>query len=192
MTFENSRPLLNYLLAVGLAVALAFGLANAPQAAEQPAPARPEAAPGRPAGPPPGAFGHHGHGLKELARLHDELKLDEKQETLWRAAETAVKDNFGSQREAMRKEHAELQAMLDQPGVDLRAVFKRMDESREAGRKQHDAVRDRWLAVYDALDAGQKDKARLFIKRQFERMDRFLERAPGRTSGREPVREPAR
>jgi hypothetical protein len=45
-----------------------------------------------------------------------------------------------------------------------------MYELREAGRKQREAGRDRWLAVYDSLDAAQKEKARLFFKSKLEHM----------------------
>lgn len=188
MTFDTLRPLFNYLLAVGLAVTLALGLASSPQAAEREAP---PASAGRPA-TPPAAHGPFGHSLKDLARLHDELKLDERQETLWRAAESAAKESFSGLREAMRKDHAEITALLDQPGADLRAVEQRMTEFREAGRKRQEVVRDRWLAVYDALDPAQKEKARLFVKRQFDRMAQFRERAPARGPGHEPGRPPMR
>ena len=59
--------------------------------------------------------------------------------------------------------------MISKPGADLRAVLTQMDELRDAGRKQREAARDRWLTVYDALDAAQKEKARLFLKSKLER-----------------------
>jgi hypothetical protein len=70
----------------------------------------------------------------------------------------------------MRKQRAEVLASVSQPGADLRAVVKQMDELKDAGRQQHAASRDRWLAVYDSLDAAQKEKARLFIKSKLEHM----------------------
>lgn len=50
-------------------------------------------------------------------------------------------------RERFRKHHEEIKAQLDQPGADLRAVAKRMDELKADGQKQANAVRERWLNV---------------------------------------------
>jgi len=114
---------------------------------------------------------HMGHGMKEMSRLHDELKLDAKQETLWQDAEKVSKGNLSGMREQMRKQREDALAKLSQPGADLRAVLKQMDEAREAGRKQHEADRERWLAVYDSLNPEQKEKARLFFKSRLEHME---------------------
>jgi len=107
---------------------------------------------------------------KEMSRLHDDLKLDAKQEAPWQDAEQFSKSGMREMREQMRKHHEEVLASVSQPGADLRAVVKQMDELKDAGRKQHEASRDRWLAVYDSLDAAQKEKARLFIKSKLEHL----------------------
>jgi Spy/CpxP family protein refolding chaperone len=111
------------------------------------------------------------HGMKEMSRLHGELKLDAKQEALWQDAEKAARDNMGGMRGQMHKQREAALATLSQPGADLRAVMKQMDDARDAGRKQHEANRDRWLTVYDSLNAEQKEKARLFFKSKLERME---------------------
>ena len=120
------------------------------------------------------------HGMKEMARLHDDLKLDAKQEVLWQDAAKASKEAMGGMRERMRKQHEEIQTLLNQPGADLHAVAKRMDEFRAEGQKMREAGRDRWLTVYDALNADQKEKARLFFKSKFEHMRHGGMRGPGR------------
>jgi hypothetical protein len=112
-----------------------------------------------------------------LGRLHDELKLDAQQEVLWKEAKDPAGEGHDAMREHFRKEHAEIQALLDQPGVDLRAVVGRMDELRAEGLKQRDAIRDRWLAVYDSLNAEQKEKTRLFFKDGIERVKHLGEKA---------------
>jgi hypothetical protein len=58
-----------------------------------------------------------------------------------------------------------------------------MDELKDAGRKQREAGRDRWLAVYDSLDAAQKEKARLFFKSKIERMGQGGRFGPGGPGG---------
>jgi protein CpxP len=121
---------------------------------------------------------HRDHGMKEMARLHDELKLDSQQEALWKAAEKAGQDSRVGMHERFSKHHDEMLAQLSQPGADLRAVLKRMDEFRAEGEKQREASRDQWLKVYDALGAGQKEKARLFFKSKLEQAKEFGRRAP--------------
>ena len=141
-------------------------------------------------GPEMGRPGHHMmHDGRAMARLHDELKLDAKQEALWQQADKFGQENREAMRERFRSHHEEVRAMLDKPDADLRAVAKRMDDFRDQGQKQRDAVRDRWFAVYDSLSAGQKEKARLFFKDGFERMGRPGMDRPGR--GQPPVERPA-
>lgn len=122
---------------------------------------------------------HMMHGMKGMARLHDELKLDAKQDALWQDADKAGKEAMSGMRERMGKHHDEMQALISQPGADLRAIAKRMDEFRAEGQKLRDAGRDRWLAVYDALNPEQKEKARLFFKAKLDRMDDFGRRDDG-------------
>lgn len=112
------------------------------------------------------------YGMNEMARLHDDLKLDTKQDAAWQEAQTATQSNRNSMRDQMRQDRAATLAALNQPGADLRAIVKRMDELKDAGRKQHEANRDRWLGVYDLLNAEQKETARLFFKSKLTRAPR--------------------
>ena len=130
---------------------------------------------------PPGERMEQGmYGMKAMAHLHDDLKLDAKQEAAWQDAEKSAKGTMGGMRDQMRKQHDETMAALSQSGADLHAIAKRMDEARDAGHKQHIANRDRWLAVYDLLNAEQKEKARLFFKSQMEHRGHPGKGGPGR------------
>lgn len=134
---------------------------------------------------------HHGMGLGAglnfgfSQRLHDELKLDAKQEALWQEALKFSRESFDGGRERFRKHHEEIAAMLNQPDADLRVIAKRMDDLRAEGRKQHEVVRERWLSVYDALSPGQKEKVRLFLKERSDRHGPDCDR-PGRRDGGKP------
>jgi protein CpxP len=119
------------------------------------------------------------YGMKEMSRLHDELKLDAKQEAIWQEADKAGKASMSEMRDQRRKQHEEVLAAVSQPGADLRAIARQMDALRDAGRKQHEANRDRWLTVYDSLDAAQKEKARLFVKSRIEHMGQWGRFGPG-------------
>lgn len=139
-------------------------------------------------GPGMGMPGHHQmiHG-RAMTRLHDELKLDAKQEALWKDAEKSAQEQRDAMRERFAKDHAEIKAQLDQSGADLRAIAKRMDDLRAEHMKQRDAVRERWFAVYDSLNAEQKEKARVFFKNGMERMERMGERAKERQGRGQPA-----
>jgi Spy/CpxP family protein refolding chaperone len=126
--------------------------------------------------------------LRGLARLRDELKLDAQQEALWKETRDFVREQRDAMRERSRREYAETRTLLDQPGADLRAVVKRMDELRSESLKQHEAVRERCLAVYDSLSAEQKEKVRLFFKAGMERGGKDGKR-PGRGHPRQDKRQ---
>ena len=124
--------------------------------------------------PDGGKVGHHMmFSGKGMARLHDDLKLDTKQEAAWQQANTANKEAMAGMRERMTKHHDEIKAMIDKPGTDLRDVTKRMDDFRAEGQKLHQENRDRWLAVYDTLNPEQKEKVRVFFKGMSERMGKM-------------------
>lgn len=136
------------------------------------------------------APGHHAMFQgRAMARLHDELKLDDRQESLWKAADKAAQEQRTTMREKMSQHHAEIKRMLDQPGADLRAVAKRMDDLKAESMKQRDAVRENWLAFYDSLNGEQKEKARLFFKAGMERAERMGQRAKDHRGRGQAVRE---
>ncbi|MQY51885.1 periplasmic heavy metal sensor [Rhodocyclus tenuis] len=112
--------------------------------------------------------GGHGSPLRELGRLHDELKLDAKQEALWKDAEQATRDARKDSRERLREEHEKTLAALDQPNADLRAIFKAHDETHADIAKRHEASRERWFAFYDSLNPNQREKARLFLRKMID------------------------
>ena len=137
--------------------------------------------------------GHHAmYHDRAMSRLHDELKLDEKQEALWKEADKFAKDQRAGMKDRFGAHHEEIKAMLDKPGADLRAVIKRMDELKAEGAKQRDAVRERWLSVYDSLNPEQKEKARVFFKTGMERMERAAQQPKERHGrGQSPRNPPA-
>lgn len=108
------------------------------------------------------------HGLNEMSRLHDELKLDARQETLWYKAEKGDWDNMAENRQCFRKQYEDVLRMLRQPDPEL------LSETSSVGEQIiPDARRDRWMSVYDALDPGQKETALRFFQNKLERMECF-------------------
>lgn len=135
-----------------------------------------------------GRPGHHMmFNMKGMAQLHDDLKLDAKQEAAWQQADKASKEAMSGMRDRMVKHHDEIQALIDKPGTDLREVARRMDDFRAEGQKLHQENRDRWLAVYDTLNAEQKEKVRVFFKGMSERMGKMSRHGNwGDRDGRNP------
>jgi len=124
---------------------------------------------------------HMARGMKEMTRLHDDLKLNAKQEALWQEAEKASKEGMNGMHERFTKHHEEIKTLLSKPGADLREIAKRMDEFKAEGQKQREANRDGWLAVYDTLNAEQKEQARVFFKSKFEQSRHFGKRGPSKS-----------
>lgn len=113
---------------------------------------------------------HRSRPGNDLLPLHDELRLDSWQETVWNRIEKASWDSLNNGCGRFREQNEELLALLNEPAVDLRTVLKRLDEFKAESQKQHEAGRERWLTVYDALDVTQKERTRTFLKNRLERL----------------------
>ena len=111
-----------------------------------------------------------------VEKLHKELNLNPAQEELWKKAQVAQREAFRSMRAKGEETRAKLRVEIDNPGVDLKQFAQLRDQLRlqmnthiEASRAQ---VRAAWFAVYDVLDASQKERVRLAIRDGMDRMGR--------------------
>ena len=127
----------------------------------------------------PGAQGEGPEGMDPMRgfeRLHKQLKLNPQQEELWKKAQGAQRDAFRQMRAKGEETRAKLRAEIDQPGADLKRFAQLSDQLREQTRTQVQAAqkpaREAWFAVYDALDAGQKEQVRVAIRDGMDRMGR--------------------
>ena len=128
---------------------------------------------------PGGAHGEGPEGMgptRELERLHKQLKLNPEQEKLWKKAQAVQRDVFRQMRAKGGEMHAKLRAEIDKPGADLKQFALLGDQLREQMHAQMQATRkparEAWFAVYDALDADQKEQARVAIREGMDRMGR--------------------
>jgi len=138
---------------------------------------------------PRGGDAGGGDELGVMARLHDKLKLNEQQETLWKKARETSRETFKSMRGGSGQELREkMRAEIDKTDADLRSIMQLADQQREQMRAQMEAARKQtrgaWLAVYDTLDANQKEQVRLAIKQRMERGGHM-----GMRGGRGPMQE---
>lgn len=108
------------------------------------------------------------HGLNELSRLHDELKLDTWQETLWHKAEKGDWSDQSEECDCLRKRYEAVLGMLSEPANDLQPGDTRIDASNAL-----DARHARWMAVYETLGPEQKKVASQFYKTKLEQLECF-------------------
>ena len=106
----------------------------------------------------------------DLSRLHDELKLDVSQDTLWHKAEKAGWGNMSSVQTCLQKHYTETLSLLAQPGADMRSIAKCLEDFQSEEKRLCVANRERWLNVYDALNTEQKEQVRVFFKNKLERV----------------------
>ena len=118
--------------------------------------------------------------MRGFERLHKELKLNAQQEELWKKAQEAQHEAFRILRAKGEENRAKLRVEIDKPGADLKAFAQLRDQLRSQMQAQMDKtraqVRAAWFAVYDALDANQKERVRVAIR---DGMDRGHRRGAG-------------
>ena len=122
----------------------------------------------------------------DLSRLHDELKLDAIQDRLWYKAEKAGWGDMSSVQTCLQEQRTETLALLAQPGADMRAIARCLDDFQSEEKKLRVANRERWLNVYDALRTDQKEQVCVFLKKKMEQASPAGVTQSLRTSG-EPL-----
>lgn len=127
----------------------------------------------------PGGRGEGAEGLgpmRGFERLHQELKLTPQQEELWKKAQTAQREAFRAMHAQAEATRAKLRTEIDKPGADLKQFAETRDQLRTQMHAQMEGtraqVRAAWFAVYDSLDAGQKEQVRVAIRDGMDRMAR--------------------
>jgi Spy/CpxP family protein refolding chaperone len=157
-------------------------------AAEAPAPKAPR--PGHPDGkwhrPHPGRAAHQYNaamvvpGFGPLSQQFVEtLSLTSAQKTKLDEAVSADKARRQARRAEMQAHFKAIQAQLEQGKLDPHAAAKVMAERRAADAKADEAVTQKWIAVWDALDAAQHKK---IVEQMSARAKRMAERHQARTA----------
>jgi len=138
--------------------------------------------PGGPRGEGPEGMGP----MRGFERLHNQLKLDPKQEELWQKARGLQREAFRSMRAKAEETRAKLRVEIDKAGVDLKQFAELADQLRAKTRQEMEAAqkqaRSAWFAVYDALTPGQKEQVRVAIRDGMDRgarTRRFHRGGPG-------------
>ncbi|CAM3415243.1 LTXXQ motif family protein [Bordetella sputigena] len=118
-------------------------------------------------------------GKKEVAAL----KLDANQQSLFTSAQQAQQDFDKSMREGMASRHKVLDQQLQAGKLDPHALMDAQTQARQQTQARADEVRQKWLAVWDSLNDGQRQQVTQFVKDRQARMQERREehRKEGRT-----------
>ncbi|MFL9898865.1 periplasmic heavy metal sensor [Paraburkholderia fungorum] len=118
-----------------------------------------------------GPGGWHGHFMKELTQLHDQLKLNADQEKQWQAALDTMKQNH----EAMRANHKQIKdrfkAAQQQPILDLNAMAAAHQQVEQKDAQLRQQTSDAWLKFYNGLNDQQKTTVSTALKQRFAKME---------------------
>ncbi|AZS79834.1 hypothetical protein ELS24_16070 [Achromobacter spanius] len=169
------------------------------------------AAPPAPADGGPAAMHHHGPrggefhkgmrdglfipGLGPVSKAQvDQLKLDEKQQALFKTAQEGQRDLHKAMREAGGKRHDLLKSQLDSGKLDPRALMAQSEQSRDQFGAEAKQVREQWLAVWDSLNDTQRGQVTKIVKdREAKMQERHakMEARHGKGKGGMPPPPPA-
>ena len=120
-----------------------------------------------------------------------ELKLDDKQQALFKTAQDGQRNLRESMRAAGGKRHDLLKAQLDSGKLDPRALVAQSEQSRDAFGAQAKQVRDQWLAVWDSLNDTQRGQVTKFVQDREARMQERHARMEARHGGKGRAEAPA-
>ncbi|MFD4836852.1 hypothetical protein ACFWP0_05045 [Achromobacter sp. NPDC058515] len=99
-----------------------------------------------------------------------ELKLDAKQEALFKTAQDGQRSLHEAMRASGGKRHDLLKAQLDSGKLDPRALMEQSEKSRDQFGAQAKQVRDQWLAVWDSLNETQRGQVTKIVKEREAKM----------------------
>ena len=108
------------------------------------------------------------YAMDELSQLRRKLALDVWQQTAWNSAENCCWERIGTERRRLKAQYEAMLDLLREPGADLRALIGPLNAFASERQKLGEDRVDQWAAVYDSLNAEQKEKARVFFKRRIE------------------------
>ncbi|WP_191578939.1 hypothetical protein [Achromobacter insolitus] len=99
-----------------------------------------------------------------------ELKLDAKQEALFKTAQEGQRSLHEAMRADRGTRHDLLKSQLDSGKLDPRALLEQSEKRRDAFGPQAKQVRDQWLAVWDSLNDTQRGQVTKIVKEREARM----------------------
>lgn len=126
-------------------------------------------------------------GKKEVT----ELKLDANQQSLFTAAQQAQQDLRKAMRENAMNRRQTLDAQLQAGKLDPHALADAQAQSRQQAQGQADQVRQKWLALWDSLNDGQRQQVTQFVKERQARWEAHRKEGRGGAHHRPAPAAPA-
>ncbi|NYT60880.1 hypothetical protein H0A66_00880 [Alcaligenaceae bacterium] len=111
------------------------------------------------------------------AKFVDSLALTDSQSQLLKDAQAEQKASRSAQRDAMKSARADKLQQIKGGKIDPHAALKQSEETRQQAQAERNKIDGKWLAVWDALDAGQQQKITANLN---ERTEKFAKRAEER------------
>ncbi|WP_332608019.1 hypothetical protein [Achromobacter sp. ESBL13] len=121
----------------------------------------------------------------------EQLKLDDKQQVLFKTAQDGQRSLHEAMRAAGAKRHDLLKSQLDSGKLDPRALAAQSEQSHDAFGPQAKQVRDQWLAVWDSLNDTQRGQVTKMVKDREAKMQERHAKMEGRHGKGKPGTPPA-
>jgi hypothetical protein len=106
----------------------------------------------------------------------DSLALTESQTKLVEEAKSEQKAQRAEKRAAMKEGHKARTEQIKAGRIDPRSSLKQAEEAQQKAQAQRREVNDKWLAVWDALDAGQQAKVTAHLSERAEKFAKHAEK----------------
>lgn len=108
------------------------------------------------------------------AKLVESLALTDAQAKLLKDAQAEQKESRSARREAMKSARAAKLEQVKSGKLDPRAALKQSEQAHKQASAERSKLDQKWLAVWDALDASQQEKVAASLN---ERAEKFAKRA---------------
>ncbi|RTZ47877.1 hypothetical protein EKL30_02545 [Candidimonas sp. SYP-B2681] len=108
------------------------------------------------------------------AKFVESLALNESQTKLLQEAQAEQKADKSARRDTMRAARTEKLEQVKTGKIDPRAALKQADEAHKQATAKRSKLNEKWLSVWDSLDATQHQKV---TARLNERAEKFAKRA---------------
>lgn len=143
------------------------------------------------------ARGHHHkfkrHGVRDAAMwvpgygplnkdFVQSLALNEQQGKLLADAQAEQKAGRKAMRDAMKAGRTAKMEQIKAGKLDPRAALKQSEAAREQARAEGAKLQEKWLAVWDALDASQQSKVAAHMNERAEKHAQRMEKRKGQKS----------
>lgn len=110
-------------------------------------------------------------------KLVESLALTDTQSQLLKDAQAEQKASRSARRDTMQSARTDRLQQIKAGKIDPHAALKQAEEARQQAQAERSKLDAKWLAVWDALDAGQQQKITANLN---ERAEKFAKRAEER------------